>query len=392
MQAPRGYVCEEPFSIILSAAKQILMADLNVILAGFSCLLCIALAGWQIYANRRHAALVSFSTRCLPACLLTLSVISVIGVSAVDQAVYVLPMNLVVGIFSLLLLSSSFLPKNGMVISVSLLSGVLMNGLHLCALFWWECRFDALSYCACAVVASFCYVLYFLVSLGMYVRRIRNVVQKTTAWTILVLSVDVVYIFFVVGLAVSLYGGCGAAGEMAPLIATAVALMLLLMVLALAYRISTDSLFFLMRHHETVILESLNDAPYDIAGDRSAPENVYKDIFGRVVDYFESDVPYLRGDLVIEDLVKVVYANKLYISRAISRCTGRNFCQFVNYYRVRHSVEVFRKNPELKVAELASQSGFNSVVSFTMAFKLYMNENPSDWIRQERSRMIKCRL
>ena len=114
-----------------------------------------------------------------------------------------------------------------------------------------------------------------------------------------------------------------------------------------------------------------------------------KEIFDRVVDYFESDLPYLRGNLVIEDLVKVVYANKLYISRAIGRCAGRNFCQFVNYYRVRHSVDVFRQNPDLKVIELAGQCGFNSVVSFTMAFKLYMNENPSDWIRKERSRMIK---
>lgn len=367
------------------------MAVLNIILAGFSCLLCMLLAGWQIYANRRHAALISFSTRYLPICLLALSVISVMGLSAGQQVVCILPVNLIVGIFPLLLLASSFLPKDGTVIFVCLLFGIVMNALHLCAVFWWGCVFSPLFYSACAVVAAFCYVIYFLVSLGMYVRRIRNVVQKTTAWTMLVLSVDVVYIFFVVGLAVSLYGGCLTAGKGASVMAIVVALILLLTVVALAYRISTDSLFFLMRRHETVILESLNDAPYDIAGDRSAPEDVYKEIFERVVDYFESDVPYLRGNLVIEDLVKVVYANKLYISRAISRCTGRNFCQFVNYYRVRHSVEVFRQNPELKVAELAGQSGFNSVVSFTMAFKLYMNENPSDWIRQERSRMIKCR-
>ena len=97
----------------------------------------------------------------------------------------------------------------------------------------------------------------------------------------------------------------------------------------------------------------------------------------------------LKSDLIIDDLVKVVFSNKLYISRAISQITGRNFCQFVNYYRIMYSVETFRANPELKVTELASLSGFNSLVSFSMAFRLYMNENPSDWIRKERTRKTK---
>jgi AraC-like DNA-binding protein len=146
-----------------------------------------------------------------------------------------------------------------------------------------------------------------------------------------------------------------------------------------------------MRSHENVILESLNDPPRDVTGGGASPEDLYKEIFERIIEHFERDMPFLSGNLVIDDLVKVVFANKLYISRAISRCAGRNFCQFVNYYRVKHSVDIFRKNPELKVAELSSLSGFNSVGSFTMAFKLYMNENPSDWMRQERNRIIKYR-
>ena len=47
---------------------------------------------------------------------------------------------------------------------------------------------------------------------------------------------------------------------------------------------------------------------------------------------------------------------------------------------------------QLKVTELASLSGFNSLVSFSMAFRLYMNENPSDWIRKERTRKTKSGL
>ena len=365
------------------------MGLLNVIVAGFVCFLCMVLAVRQICVNRKNAALVSFSTRSLPFCLLAIAVMSAACIPAGKEALYLLSLQLIAGMFSLLLLASSFLPRNVIVVIVPLILGAAMNMLHFCAVFWWKCLLPSVFYGACSVVAAFACVVYFLISLWLYIRRIRNVVQKTTVWTILALSVDVVYIFVIVALAVMLYGSSTFSSCVCVVTKVVVVVMFLIAVVALNYRIATDSLFFVMRRHETIILESLNDAPYELAGERAAPEDMYKEIFGRVVDYFESDLPYLRGNLVIEDLVKVVYANKLYISRAIGRCAGRNFCQFVNYYRVRHSVEVFRQNPDLKVTELAGQCGFNSVVSFTMAFKLYMNENPSDWIRKERSRIIK---
>ena len=93
------------------------------------------------------------------------------------------------------------------------------------------------------------------------------------------------------------------------------------------------------------------------------------------------------NELTINDIVKVTFTNRLYISRAISQFTGRNFCQFVNYYRVQHSIQIFRENPDLKVAEMAMYSGFNSTVSFSMAFRLYMSECPSDWCRKEKLKL-----
>ena len=106
-------------------------------------------------------------------------------------------------------------------------------------------------------------------------------------------------------------------------------------------------------------------------------------------EYFEKDKPFLNGNLSINDIVAVVCTNKLYISRAISQHTGRNFCQFVNYHRVMYSVDCFRRNPDLKVTELWSMCGFNTIVSYNMAFKLFMGENPSDWCRKERIRIFR---
>jgi phosphoglucomutase len=54
-------------------------------------------------------------------------------------------------------------------------------------------------------------------------------------------------------------------------------------------------------------------------------------------------------------------------------------------------MDSFRNNPTLKVAELSSLSGFNSVVSYTSAFRLFMNETPSEWCRKERSKLLKTK-
>ena len=129
----------------------------------------------------------------------------------------------------------------------------------------------------------------------------------------------------------------------------------------------------------------------EVANDAVKEDGHYRDIYERVMAYFDEYLPYLNSELTISDVVKVVFTNKLYISRAISKYTGRNFCQFVNYYRVTYSVNLFRKNPDLKILELANASGFNTVASFSMAFKLFMNENPSDWCRKERMKLIKGR-
>ena len=367
------------------------MVDSGLILCALTCLLCFILTGCQIYANRRQEALASFSTSMLPLCLASTGVMSLSGLVPGTDGLYALPVNLMFGIFPLLLLASPFLPKNKAVIYLSFLSCLVFNVLILYGVAGDGWRLPVRFYGFCAVCLSAFYALYCVVSLWGYVRRVRNVVQKTTIWTMLSVSVDAVYVFFMIGLSMAFYIGTDSPPRVSVWIVSLTVMQLWLTMAALVYRISTDSLFFVMRKHEMIILESLNDVPGDMARGRIPPEDMYRELYSRIVEYFENDMPYLSGDLMLDDLVKVVFANKLYISQAISRCSGRNFCQFVNYYRIKYSVDVFRQNPKLKVAELALQCGFNSAGSFSSAFKLYMNESPSDWMRQERSRLIKCK-
>lgn len=105
-------------------------------------------------------------------------------------------------------------------------------------------------------------------------------------------------------------------------------------------------------------------------------------LYGKVLHYMETRQPFLNDQFDINDLAAAVYTNRAYLSRAINLCSGKNFRQFVNYYRVNYALELLEKDLRLKVVELAVMSGFHSVVTFNMAFKLNMHETPSDYIQR----------
>lgn len=210
---------------------------------------------------------------------------------------------------------------------------------------------------------------------------IKAVMKSGTTWGIVCLMIDMVYLMLVFAAASLLLAGL-----------SRIALPLMGGILiGMGLRIYMDSGFILFRKHERIIAESMKIGILVPAGDSSHLEEVYKDLYDRIIDYFEREKPYLNGELTINEVVRELYSNKLYISRAISQFTGRNFCQFVNYYRVIHSIDCFRENPDLKVHELGSMSGFNTIVSYNMAFRLFMGENPSEWCRKEKSRLLKAK-
>jgi AraC-like DNA-binding protein len=230
-----------------------------------------------------------------------------------------------------------------------------------------------------AVVCSFL----FLLGVWFRIREVRAVMQSGNVWSMVSFTVDSVYMLLILLELLILMVLLDAA----PLLHGAVGLLLGGAMAGYGLRIAGDSLFVLMRRHERTIIESMKISPVEVS--ISGPDDIYKDIYERVLEYFEKDKPFLNGNLTINDIVAVVFTNKLYISRAISQHTGRNFCQFVNYHRVMYSVDCFRRNPDLKVTELWSMCGFNTIVSYNMAFKLFMGENPSDWCRKERIRIFR---
>lgn len=235
----------------------------------------------------------------------------------------------------------------------------------------------AYRYMAVAVCVSTAVV--FLFAIYLRLSNVKMVMRTGSVWTMVCMCMDSVYMVLLLlttlltpvlhPLITSLLMGVGA--------------------VALCTRIRNMSVFVIFTDHELRIVESMRIAQVDVVGESPGENRLYGFIYERVLNYFEKNKPYLNNNLTINDITEVVFTNKLYISRAISQHTGRNFCQFVNYYRVSYAVELFRSNPKMKVVEMSTRSGFNTTTSFGAAFRLYMAEKPSDWCRKERKRLEK---
>ena len=105
-------------------------------------------------------------------------------------------------------------------------------------------------------------------------------------------------------------------------------------------------------------------------------------LYSRVIKCMEEQKPYLEDNFSIEKFSRLMYTNKTYLSKVINSYSGRNFKQFVNYYRVKYSIELMKKDPRLSIMELAQMSGFHSTVTYNMAFRINMNDTPGSFRKE----------
>jgi AraC-like DNA-binding protein len=102
-------------------------------------------------------------------------------------------------------------------------------------------------------------------------------------------------------------------------------------------------------------------------------------LYDKVCRYMTERRPFLVESFSLQDLAGAMCTNKAYLSKTINHYSGKNFRQYVNYYRIMYSMDLFRNNMSLRVSELAVLSGFHSPTSYFQSFKVVMGEPPSSW-------------
>lgn len=102
-------------------------------------------------------------------------------------------------------------------------------------------------------------------------------------------------------------------------------------------------------------------------------------LFKALLEYFAREKPYHNPNLGVKDIAKDLLTNRTYISKAIRKNGMKNFNYFVNTYRIREAIDIFRMDPMARVGETAIKCGFNTTAAFTMAFKICLNMTPKQW-------------
>ena len=96
-------------------------------------------------------------------------------------------------------------------------------------------------------------------------------------------------------------------------------------------------------------------------------------------EWIEKDKPYCNPEFRLMDLRQVLPMNRTYLSQFINAAYGCNFYQYVTHLRLEEAKRLMRENPEMKLQDVAEQSGFSSPVVFSRVFAREVGVAPRDW-------------
>ena len=100
----------------------------------------------------------------------------------------------------------------------------------------------------------------------------------------------------------------------------------------------------------------------------------------RVSKLMSEERLYLRSDLKMQDVAVMLSSNSSYVSECINSIRRQSFSQFVNTYRIRRAKKLLRQQSDMKMAIIATESGFSSEATFFRNFKAATGMTPREWL------------
>ena len=98
----------------------------------------------------------------------------------------------------------------------------------------------------------------------------------------------------------------------------------------------------------------------------------------KIVEYVSEN---FRSDISLRSLAKAVGYDYHYLSRVFHGIFGTSFDSFLSTYRIEAALELM-KNSEIKIVDIACDSGFQSVRSFNSHFHARFGISPSEYRRR----------
>lgn len=97
-------------------------------------------------------------------------------------------------------------------------------------------------------------------------------------------------------------------------------------------------------------------------------------IFNYVKDHFKEQI-------TLEEIADIANMKVPSFCRYFKKITNKTFTQFVNEYRITHSLKLLAEQP-LSITEVCFESGFNNFSYFNKTFKEYIKKSPSQYRKE----------
>lgn len=115
------------------------------------------------------------------------------------------------------------------------------------------------------------------------------------------------------------------------------------------------------------------------------PTMADRDLFKEIDDWIRTQKAFLVVDISVDEVANKFCTNRCYVSRAVKAATGRSFPEYVNSIRLEYAMEAARRDPSIRVTDMARIAHYTYPTTFSQAFQRRMHICPRDWLAELRS-------
>ena len=96
---------------------------------------------------------------------------------------------------------------------------------------------------------------------------------------------------------------------------------------------------------------------------------------------FNHEKDHFKEQCSLEEVAGLATMTVPSFCRYFKKITNKTFTQFVNEYRITHSLKLLAEQP-LSISEICIDSGFNNFSYFNKTFKEHMQKSPSQYRKE----------
>jgi AraC-like DNA-binding protein len=120
------------------------------------------------------------------------------------------------------------------------------------------------------------------------------------------------------------------------------------------------------------------------ANKQQLPTGYYNELATRILEYVESEKPYLDPDFQIKDICTHFVIPQHHVHYCLNEILHTDFHELKTEKRITHAKTIMKKikNP-VKPEDAGIASGFSTNKSFNIAFRKYTGMSPEQWLNSQ---------